>query len=194
MKPLPKKRLLIFVLAINATLLGCVPETIKREGQNKHTDKPVASQNETHQQNDQASRMKVAELKNLPGWVSDQPTTDRTGFYGVGIGSDRDLLGSMRQAKHDAIKQLAQTIKLEMTTTGTDRSVINDFVDQLDWSNAQIVKQKVQPVNGLYQSYVLMTFTYQDFARQFKQSRLPKEDQHPIKEAYHRLLKKVGQE
>lgn len=194
MKRLYPKFLLIFLLAMSATLMGCIPGTIKSENTEKHKGNSVTSQEVKHHQADQVSKMSAADLKNLPGWVSEQPTTDLSGFYGVGIGSDRDLLGSVQLAKQQAVKQLAQTIKLALADNDSDPSVINRFVDQLDLSNSQLVKQKVQPSNGRYQSYVLMRYSYQNFTRQLKQSRQSEDELQTLDEAYHRLMKKVGRE
>ncbi len=154
-------------------------------------------------QKEQAERNQVMmekEMKSLPSWVIEPPKADSTGFYGVGLASDADLLNAMRKAKLQGAYELAQTMKSELsgedTMTGSGegeyRYVINNFVDKVNLSGAELVKQVVDPVDGKYKAYVLMKYPYSQFNQVLKDQASNKADTKTLDEAYERLMAKVG--
>lgn len=153
-------------------------------------------------QKEQAERNQVMmekEMKSLPSWVIEPPKADSTGFYGVGLASDSDLLNAMRKAKLQGAYELAQTMKSELsgedTMTGSGegeyRYVINNFVDKVNLSGAELVKQIVDPVDGKYKAYVLMKYPYSQFNQVLKDQASNKADMRTLDEAYERLMAKV---
>lgn len=153
-------------------------------------------------QKEQAERnqaMMEKEMKSLPSWVIEPPKADSTGFYGVGLASDLDLLNAMRKAKLQGAYELAQTMKSELsgedTMTGSGegeyRYVINNFVDKVSLSGAELVKQIVDPVDGKYKAYVLMKYPYSQFNQVLKDQGSNKAEMKTLDEAYQRLMTKV---
>lgn len=153
-------------------------------------------------QKEQAERnqaMMEKEMKSLPSWVVEPPKSDSTGFYGVGLASDSDLLNAMRKAKLQGAYELAQTMKSELsgedTMTGSGegeyRYVINNFVDKVNLSGAELVKQIVDPVDGKYKAYVLMKYPYSQFNQVLKDQGSNKAEMKTLDEAYERLMAKV---
>ncbi len=153
-------------------------------------------------QKEQAERnqaMMEKEMESLPSWVVEPPKADSTGFYGVGLASDLDLLNAMRKAKLQGAYELAQTMKSELsgedTMTGSGegeyRYVINNFVDKVNLSGAELVKQIVDPVDGKYKAYVLMKYPYSQFNQVLKDQGSNKAEMKTLDEAYQRLMAKV---
>lgn len=141
------------------------------------------------------------EMESLPPWVIEPPKADETGFYGVGLASDLDLLNAMRKAKLQGAYELAQTMKSELsgedTMTGSGegeyRYVINNFVDKVNLSGAELVKQVVDPVDGKYKAYVLMKYPYSQFNQILKDQNSTQAELKTLDEAYQRLMVKVEQ-
>ncbi len=153
------------------------------------------------EQNERNQAMMQKEMESLPSWVIEPPKADSTGFYGVGLASDLDLLNSMRKAKLQASYELAQTMKSELsgedTMTGSGegeyRYVINNFVDKVNLSGAELVKQVVDPVDGKYKAYVLMKYPYSQFNQVLKDQSSNQAEMKTLDEAYQRLMAKVEQ-
>ena len=157
---------------------------------------------EAQQEQDERNQaMMEKEMESLPSWVIEPPKADSTGFYGVGLASDLDLLNSMRKAKLQASYELAQTMKSELsgedTMTGSGegeyRYVINNFVDKVNLSGAELVKQVVDPVDGKYKAYVLMKYPYSQFNQVLKDQSSNQAEMKTLDEAYQRLMAKVEQ-
>lgn len=153
------------------------------------------------EQNERNQALMQKEMESLPSWVMEPPKADSTGFYGVGLSSDLDLLNAMRKAKLQASYELAQTIKSELsgedTMTGSAegeyRYVINNFVNKVNLSGAELVKQRVDPVDGKYKAYVLMKYPYSQFNQVLKDHNTNQKEIKTLGEAYQRLMTKVEQ-
>ena len=151
------------------------------------------------EQDERNQAMMEKEMESLPSWVIEPPKADSTGFYGVGLASDLDLLNAMRKAKLQGTYELAQTMKSELsgedTMTGSGegeyRYVINNFVNKVNLSGAELVKQVVDPVDGKYKAYVLMKYPYSQFNQVLKDQGSNKADMKTLDEAYQRLMAKV---
>ncbi|MBD3822212.1 hypothetical protein [Hydrogenovibrio sp. JE_KL2] len=198
-----KKSLLHLVMFGAAmSLVGCSSTPSKTDIAEEQAKVEKIQSDAAEAQAERRQEQMEQEMKNLPGWVLDPPKTDGSGFYGVGIGSDRDLVNSMRKAKLQASYELAKTMKSELsgedTMTGSGegeyRYVINNFVDKVNLSGAQVVKQKVEPINGMYKSYVLMKYPYNDFNQVLKDSQANDANKKTLEDAYQRLMKKIGRE
>jgi hypothetical protein len=153
-------------------------------------------------QQEQAERKQALmeeEMESLPSWVIEPPKADATGFYGVGLSADPDLLNAMKKAKLQASYELAQTIKSELsgedTMTGSGegeyRYVINNFVDKVNLSGAELVQQKVMPVNGDYKAYILMKYPYEAFNLVLKEQNDQSGTQ-TLNDAYQRLMDRIN--
>lgn len=198
-----KKTLLHLVMFGAAmSLVGCSSSPSKTDIAEEQAKVEKIQSDAAEAQAERRQEQMEQEMKNLPGWVLDPPKTDGNGFYGVGVGSDRDLVNSMRKAKLQASYELAKTMKSELsgedTMTGSGegeyRYVINNFVDKVNLSGAQVVKQKVEPINGMYKSYVLMKYPYNDFNQILKDSQANEANKKTLEDAYQRLMKKIGRE
>lgn len=197
-----KKILNLALFTTAVSLVGCSSSPSKTDIAEEQVKVEKIQAEAAKEQAEQRQEQMEQEMKNLPGWVLDPPKTDGTGFYGVGIGSDRDLVNSMRKAKLQASYELAKTMKSELsgedTMTGSGegeyRYVINNFVDKVNLSGAQVVKQKVEPVNGTYKAYVLMKYPYNDFNQVLKDSQATEANKKTLEDAYQRLMKKIGRE
>jgi hypothetical protein len=108
----------------------------------------------------------------------------------------------MRKAKLQGSYELAQTMKSELsgedTMTGSGegeyRYVINNFVDKVNLSGAELVKQVVDPVDGQYKAYVLMKYPYGQFNQILKDQKSNVAETKTLDEAYQRLMSRVGQQ
>lgn len=166
-------------------------------------DQAEAEQIRAEARQEQAEKMQAAmekEMASLPAWVIEPPKADATGFYGVGLASDTDLVNAMRKAKLQAAYELAQTMKSELsgedTMTGSGegqyRYVINNFIDKVNLSGAELVKQKVEPIDGVYKAYVMMKYPYTDFNQVLKDQSANQTENQTLDQAYQRLMSKVG--
>jgi len=196
------KRLLLTFLATAAfgglTACSSTPSATDIAEEQAEVEEIRAEAQKEQDKRNQALMQK--EMESLPSWVIEPPKADSTGFYGVGLSSDSDLLNAMRKAKLQAAYELAQTMKSELsgedTMTGSGegeyRYVINNFVDKVNLSGAELVKQVVDPVDGKYKAYVLMKYPYSQFNQVLKDQKTNVAEMKTLDEAYQRLMNKVA--
>ncbi|NCN44767.1 MAG: hypothetical protein GW898_10700 [Thiomicrospira sp.] len=139
-----------------------------------------------------------AQLSELPTWVLDPPKADETGFYGVGMGTDKNMLNAMRKAKLQAKYEVASTMKSEMSGedtmngSGSDqyRYIINNFVDSVDLTGTEVVAQELKPINGEFHSYTLVKMPFAKFNKLLDKD-TSQQDRQTLEDSYQRLLKRV---
>lgn len=192
-----KQTLKLSALAVASVLaVGCsstvtktdiVKEEIKiQEMQKQNQAKRIKEEN----------RLMEKQLGSVPDWVLNPPRADDTGFYGVGVAKDKDLMLSTRKAQLIGTFEIARTMRSELsgedTQTASDyRMVVNRFVDKVNVSGAEIIRQDVQVQNGEYQTYVLMRLSY-DRYKELVELQATKEEAESLDEAYERLIKRVA--
>lgn len=187
------------VFLISASLLvGCSSTVTKTELAKEEADIQVmqAKAQQTHekQQNKRIEQV----LSDVPDWVLNPPRADDQGFYGVGIGKDSDLLSATRKARLQAIYEIANTMRSELSgedtmNQGDYRFVVNRFVDKVSVAGAEVVRQEILPVQGEFQTYVLMRFNYGQFDALMARQTLP-DERKTLEFAYQRLMQKVGRD
>ena len=140
------------------------------------------------------------EVKTVPNWVVAPPRADLQGFYGVGIGSDSDMLNSMRKARLQGAYELARSMSAELsaedTMTGSGqgqyRYVVDLFVNRVNVAGSEMVHQEVIPVNGIYKTYVLMKMPMGEFNQVLK-SQASSAEKSELERGYRRLMKRVAE-
>ncbi|BCN93249.1 hypothetical protein THMIRHAM_10340 [Thiomicrorhabdus immobilis] len=195
----PTRLLLGFLAALLVTLTGCSSTPSATDIAEEQAEVAEVRAEAQKEQAERNQAMMENEMKSLPSWVIEPPKADSTGFYGVGLASDLDLLNAMRKAKLQAAYELAQTMKSELsgedTMTGSGegeyRYVINNFVDKVNLSGAELVKQVVDPVDGKYKAYVLMKYPYSQFNQVLQDQKTNQAEMKTLDEAYQRLMAKV---
>jgi len=191
--------LLGFLVALLVNLSGCSSTPSATDIAEEQAEVAEVKAQAQKEQAERNQEMMENEMKSLPSWVIEPPKADSTGFYGVGLASDLDLLNAMRKAKLQAAYELAQTMKSELsgedTMTGSAegeyRYVINNFVDKVNLSGAELVKQVVDPVDGKYKAYVLMEYPYSQFNQVLQDQQTNQAEMKTLDEAYKRLMTKV---
>jgi hypothetical protein len=192
------KNQLALTLGISLSLIGCSSAPTKTDIAKE--ERAIAQLQQKAEIERQAHQQKQLEKERnqLPDWVIEPPRADTEGFYGIGIGRDKDLLAATRKAKLQALFEIANTLRTELsgedTMTGTDnnqyRFIVNRFVDKVNISGADLVKQEIQVINGEYHSYALMRLSFKQFDQLIARQATPQE-QESLEQAYQRLLKRI---
>lgn len=130
---------------------------------------------EAQDKKEQAQR--EAEIEAAPSWVLSPPPSDATGVYGVGIAESKKLSHGLKAAKLQAEFELAKMFKQELS--GSERAyeqgdsdgevttqttfLIDKLVDSVLVVGFEVVEQKVVPINGVNNVYVLLKMPYEQF-------------------------------
>lgn len=144
-----------------------------------------ASKQEKEQISEAKAQKKSMDLRNkelndkidaLPKWVLKPPAADRTGLHAVGIGGSDNLQVSLRKAVLEAEFGLAKLYRQELA--GSERMFTTDdavgsnqryeaLIDKLVQSvpivGYTVKNQVVKPVDGRYESYVLLHLPYDQY-------------------------------
>jgi hypothetical protein len=139
------------------------------------------------------------EAREIPEWVVSPPKADEQGVYGVGIGSDADVLTSMRKARLQGTYELAKAMNAELsaedTMTGSGegqyRYIVSLFVNKVNVAGAEVVQQEVKPINGVFKTYVLVKLPFAEFnhALRAQVSSIQKTE---LEKDYERLMKRIA--
>ncbi|WP_044413313.1 hypothetical protein [Thiomicrospira microaerophila] len=185
------------VFFISATVLSGCSSTLSKTEIAKEEAQIQLMQAKAQQEREKQENKRMQQvLSDVPDWVLNPPRADDLGFYGVGIGKDADLMNATRKARLQASFEIANTMRAELSgedtmNQGDYRFVVNRFVDKVNISGAEVVRQEVKPVQGEFQSYVLMRFNYAQFDALMAKQAEPDERQ-SLEFAYQRLMQKVG--
>jgi|TARA_R110000796_G_scaffold50909_2_gene120165 hypothetical protein len=130
---------------------------------------------EAQDKKEQAKR--EAEIEAAPSWVLSPPQSDATGVYGVGIAESKKLSHGLKAAKLQAEFELAKMFKQELS--GSERAyeqgdsdgevttqttfLIDKLVDSVLVVGFEVVEQKIVPINGVNNVYVLLKMPYEQF-------------------------------
>jgi len=117
------------------------------------------------------------EIEIAPTWVLSPPTSDATGVYGVGIAESKKLSHGLKSARLQAEFALAKMFKQELS--GSERAfeqgnsegdvttqttfLIDKLVDAVPVVGYEVVEQKVVPIDGVNNVFVLLKMPYDEF-------------------------------
>lgn len=137
------------------------------------------NQDRTETYNERQQEKREAELDVTPSWYLSPPDSDSTGFYGVGYAKSKNLGHGLKSARLQAEFSLAKMYKQELS--GSERAfergdsegnvstqttfLIDKIIDAVPVVGYQVVEQKMTPLNGVYESYVLLKLPYDEFNR-----------------------------
>ena len=154
------------------------------------------------QHKDQARMEK--EIKQIPDWAMQAPAPDQEGIYAIGMGSSDDLRISIRKAFLDGEYGLARSTN--QMISGSERSyskdannrvehqeyraLIDSLVTNVPVVGVQTINQQTMPVNGLYNTYVLVKLPYKELNRAMQAREAQSEDQ-TVKQAFAELYARL---
>ena len=137
------------------------------------------NQDRTEAYNERQQEKREAELDVTPSWYLSPPDSDSTGFYGVGYAKSKNLGHGLKSARLQAEFSLAKMYKQELS--GSERAfergdsegnvstqttfLIDKIIDAVPVVGYQVVEQKMTPLNGVYESFVLLKLPYDEFNR-----------------------------
>lgn len=126
---------------------------------------------------DREQEKREQEMEAAPSWVLSPPQSDSTGVYGVGIAESKKLSHGLKAARLQAEFALAKMFKQELS--GSERAyeagdsegdvttqttfLIDKIVDSVPVVGFDVIEQKVVPLNGVNNVYVLLKMPYDQF-------------------------------
>ncbi|WP_240224573.1 hypothetical protein [Rheinheimera hassiensis] len=171
------KKLIIAVL-VATTVAGCSssPDT---EMANRLLELEKANK-EMREQRIAEQQEKLEETLDVtPDWYLSPPGADSTGFYGVGYAQSKNIGHGKKAARLQAEFDLAKMYRQELS--GSERAferggnegnvqtqttfLVDKIVDSVPVVGYTVVEQKLIPVNGVYEAYVLLKLPYDEFNR-----------------------------
>lgn len=169
------KKLLVSILVITA-LVGCSssPDT---ELSKRLLELEKSQQEMIALQKEQAQAEREKEMDVMPDWYLEPPKPDSTGFFGVGYSKSKHPGFGLKSARLQAESDLAKQYKQEMS--GSERSfeqgnvdgdvssqttlLIDKIIDSVPVVGYTVVEQIMEPIDGVYQTYVLLKLPYDEF-------------------------------
>lgn len=125
------------------------------------------------------------EINLAPRWFLSPPEPDGTGFYGVGYAKSKQMGHALKAARLQAEFELAKMYRQELS--GSERSfergntdgdvvtqttfLIDKIVDAVPVIGYTIVEQKMVPLNGTFETFVLLKLPYDEFNKVLKSQR-----------------------
>lgn len=122
------------------------------------------------------------ELNVAPSWYLSPPEADGTGIYGVGYSRSKHMGHALKAARLQAEFELAKMYKQELS--GSERSfergntegdvvtqttfLIDKIVDAVPVVGYTVVEQKMVPLNGTFETFVLLKLPYDEFNKILK--------------------------
>lgn len=169
------KKLLVSVIVTTA-LAGCSssPDTemSKRLLELEKSQQEMIALQKKREQVDREKEMDV-----MPKWFLKPPKPDTTGFFGVGYSRSKNPGFALKAARLQAEADLAKQYKQEIS--GSERSfeqgngdgdvqsqttlLIDKIIDSVPVVGYTVVEQIMEPVDGAYQTYVLLKLPYDEF-------------------------------
>lgn len=142
-------------------------------------------------------------LDALPSWVLTPPKPDSQAVYAVGIGDSDSLQVSMKKAMLEAEFGLAKQLKQELSgserqytaddsihATNRFEGLIDKLVQETPVVGYTVKKQVVKPMDGKYQTFVLLMLPYDQYNEALKSSQA-KETRQEMKEAFADLERRL---
>jgi len=128
-------------------------------------------------QAEQAQNQREEEMDVSPDWFLSPPLADGTGFFGVGYAKSKHMGHALKSAKLQAEFDLAKVYQQELS--GSERAfergnsdgdvqvqttfLIDKIIDAVPIIGYQVIEQKMIPINGVYETFVLLKLPYDQF-------------------------------
>lgn len=125
----------------------------------------------------EAQEQREKEMEASPSWFLEPPKPDTTGFYGVGYMKSKHMGHALKGARLNAEADLAKQYKQELS--GSERSfeqgngdgdvnlqttfLIDKIIDSVPVVGYTVVEQKMTPIDGVYETFVLLKLPYDEF-------------------------------
>jgi hypothetical protein len=120
-----------------------------------------------------------------PDWFFEPPQADATGFFGVGYSKSKHMGHALKAAKLQAEFALAKMYKQELS--GSERAfergdsegnvatqttfLVDKIVDAVPVIGYDVIEQKMTPVEGVYETFVLLKLPYDEFNKVLQSQR-----------------------
>ncbi|WP_445768858.1 hypothetical protein [Rheinheimera sp.] len=168
----------IAVLLSAATLLaiGCSSNPDK-EMANRLATLEKAERDRIAERQAQQQAERKEELNTAPRWFLAPPESDGTGFYGVGYARSKQMGHALKSARLQAEFSLAKMYRQELS--GSERAfergntegdvvtqttfLIDKIVDAVPVVGYTVVEQEMVPLNGVFETFVLLKLPYDEF-------------------------------
>lgn len=144
------------------------------------------------------------EIKKIPEWAMQAPPPDQEGIYAIGMGSSDNLRLAIRKAFLDGEYGLARATN--QMISGSERSyskdsnnrveheeytnLIDSLVSNVPIVGVQTINQDSMPINGLYNTYVLLKLPYRELNRALQAREAQSQDQ-TVKQAFAELYERL---
>lgn len=171
-----KIKLFGLLLAASILALGC-SSSPEEEMADRLAALEQAERDRIAEQKAAEQAQRKEELNVAPSWYLSPPEADSTGFYGVGYSRSKNMGHALKAARLQAEFDLAKMYKQELS--GSERSfergntegdvvtqttfLIDKIVDAVPVVGYTVVEQKMVPLNGTYETFVLLKLPYDEF-------------------------------
>lgn len=138
---------------------------------NEAKEERIATQTEREQE------AREEQIDGAPDWFLAPPDSDATGFFGVGYAQSKSMGHALKSAKLQAEFSLAKMYKQELS--GSERAfergdsdgnvssqttfLIDKIVDAVPVVGYSVIEQKMWPINGKFETFVLLKLPYDEF-------------------------------
>jgi len=152
-----------------------------------------------------AQAQREDELDTAPSWFLSPPESDGTGFFGVGHSRSKQMGHGLKAARLQAEFELAKMYRQELS--GSERSfergntdgdvvsqntfLIDKIVDAVPVVGYTVVEQKMIPLNGAFETFVLLKLPYDEFNKVLKSQR-EKELDKTVQESFDDLERRLA--
>lgn len=195
--------LLITFIASLLILSGCSSNPDKEFTDRLAAMEKAQQQRKAEKQAAEQSERK-AEIKTAPKWFLAPPESDGTGFYGVGYARSKHMGHALRAARLQAEFELAKMYRQELSGSerafergNTDGDVvtqttflIDKIVDAVPVVGYSVVEQNMVPLNGVFETFVLLKLPYDEFNKVLKSQR-EKELDHTVQAQFDDLERRL---
>jgi len=146
---------------------------------NEAREEQIAAYEEKEQQR------REEELEVAPDWFLSPPDSDATGFFGVGYAKSKNMGHALKSARLQAEFSLSKQYQQELS--GSERAfergdsegnivaqttfLIDKIVDAVPVVGYQVIDQKMVPVRGIYETFVLLKLPYDEFNKVLQDQR-----------------------
>lgn len=167
----------LFLSAVVAAALGGCSSSPDTDLAKRLVELEKSQQEMIAMQKAQAQAEREKEMDVMPDWFLEPPKPDSTGFFGVGFSKSKNPGFGLKSARLQAEADLAKQYKQEIS--GSERSfeqgnadgdvtsqttlLIDKIIDGVPVVGYTVVEQVMTPVDGVYQTYVLLKLPYDEF-------------------------------
>lgn len=198
------KYLFAFLAMASVTLMGC-SSSPEEEMANRLKALEEANQEIRSQRNLEEQALRKEEMDVAPKWYLSPPDADGTGFFGVGYSKSKNMGHALKAARLQAEFALAKMYRQELS--GSERAfergntegdvttqttfLIDKIVDAVPVIGYSVVEQKMTPVNGVYETFVLLKLPYDEFNKVLQSQRARELDK-TVQESFDDLERRLA--